>query len=247
MANVFGNVLGSGISSTVFGWMSSLLFWIVVIVGLAIILYIAIVVRKNRNFTIPLIEVVPLGVKKAGFNTSTKKMFGKKPLLAGWFGKKKILFGMIDVGKDKELVANDGRKVQQGSTLDFNDINQQKGIVVMRKPDDPLILIPVKYIYIDKASQSALMEIAPSDYRDASIEILDQNIKELKSNWDKIAPIVIGGIMVILLFVVILFIIQYSKWSITEAKDMVLQASKDITSTLASVGNQIATRPGGSP
>jgi hypothetical protein len=227
----------SGISNIAFQWASSAIVWVIIIGIMLMGSYGALVIRRNKKFSIPCAEQIELGDGKVGLNTTFKPFLRNKPFKAGWFGKQRIFFGLWDYGNDRECITNDGRKVQQASTSDFHDLNGQRGFILARKKDDPKILIPIKRIYLDERSQNSMNAIAPADFRDAAVEIFEQNTRESQQTWEKVVQYIALGVIAIILFITILMIIQYSKWSITEAKDLVIQVSKQTYQNAGVIGN----------
>ena len=243
----------AGLSGVAFQWLTSFMFWGVALFLVLIVVVGSLVIRKRRKLIYPAIELTDLGAGKIGF----------KSYKAGWFKTRTMLFGMFDYGGEDVLRLKDGRQVQDASSEDFHDINGKRGLLVIRKSDDPAILIPInkagttnyyKKIEIMKKDKEGnligtgkykliptpvttikkmevtnahlLMEIAPADYRDASVKIINNTEKETQGKWEKLAPILVFGTMAIVFMITIILIVQMVKQGQTEAKNLILEAGK---------------------
>lgn len=203
MGGILGNIGASGGSILL-----NLGFWMAFLVIFGIITVGAIFIRKNRKFKFPVLILNDLGGGKIGVE-KTK---------AGWFKSQKVLFGLIDKGGERRLETKDKRLVQQGSTEDFQEIGHTRGLIVMAKSDDPKILVPLKRLKLE--NKELLSAIAPADYRDASAKIISEAEKETKEGWEKIASVILYGLLGIILLVVIILTIQYSKSQMTAANEI---------------------------
>jgi len=123
----------SGIGTGAFKMLSSFLFWGIALLILLVLIVGGLMVRKKRKLKFPAVEITDLGAGKVGLR-STK---------AGWFKTKTFLFGMWDYGGEDVMKLKDGRKVQDVSSEDFHDINGTRGLLIVRKPDDPQVLLPI--------------------------------------------------------------------------------------------------------
>lgn len=226
----------SAISSGFLTIFSSLFFWLGVILVLVISTFGYLFMRKRKKLIYPLVVLTDLGAGKIGAKIRLKRG-------AGWFKKKSMFFGLFDFGGEDILRTWDKREIQNASSEDFHDINGRRGIICIRKSDDPSILLPV-----NKAGTSnryeikggilvpvknlkvinieLLNEIAPADYRDASSKIIDNAEKETMSKWEKLAPYVVFGFLGIIFLVCIIFIVQMVQHGQAEAKDLVLKAGQ---------------------
>ena len=234
-----------GATQGVYSMFSSTIFWVAIIGGLFILLFGMLYIRKQKRLSIPVIEITNIGGGKVGIK------YGK----AGWF-KSKSFLGLIDYAGEQHLTMKDGRVIQLGSSEDFHEINGRRGLLIQRKSDDPKILVPLGQAQVNKlkiekgqiikdvtlSNPILLTAIAPADYRDASVKLTEQAERETMSGFMKVLPIVGGFIMVLILFVVVILVIQYSKHSQTEAWKNTMEAikmagqNKDaIASTLAPI------------
>ena len=203
MAGVLGEASSQGL-----GMLTSMGFWAGVLAVLTIFLFVAIYVRKNKKFKYPVLILNDIGGGKIGVE-KTK---------AGWFKSQKILFGMIDRGGERRLEIKDKRLIQQGSSEDFQELGFRRGLIVMAKSDDPKILVPLKRMEIK--NKELLCAIAPADYRDASAKIISEAEKETKEGWEKIASVILYGLLGVILLVVIILTIQYSKSQMNSANEI---------------------------
>ena len=250
----------TGISSGILKIFSSLIFWLILIVGVVFLIFLFLIIKKRKKLIYPLMELTDLGAGKIGAKIKIKNG-------AGWFKKKTTFFGLIDYGGEDVLRTWDKREVQNASSEDFHDINGRRGLIVVRKSDDPAILLPVnkagisnKYKIVGEGKQGHLenidlipiksmklsntdflLEIAPADYRDASSKIIDSVSKETMSKWEKLAPYVVFGLLGIILLVSIIFIVQMVQHGQDSAKDMLLKAGQIV------VDNGKNTVPSGAP
>lgn len=194
------------IGGIAYGWVSTIIFWCFILVcilgGLTMYLWL----RKNRKLQYRCLEVIDIGGGKVGF------VYHR----AGWF-KSKWLLGLFDYGGEEILMLKDKRKVQLASSQDFQELNGKRGLVVFRKSDDPKIVLPITNITLNEKSKTMVNAIAPADYRDASIQLIKQAEQETMSKFARMLPAIAIGFGVILLFLVVLFVIQYAKHAQAEA------------------------------
>lgn len=227
----------SGISNGILGMLTSFMFWggVLVVLLSATIGYL--LLRKGKKLIYPLIILTDLGAGKMGINARLKKG-------AGWFKKKTFFFGLYDYGGEDVLRTWDKREVQNASSEDFHDINGKRGLVVVRKSDDPAILLPINKAGTTNKYQSGkdgdlipvksmkitnidlLSQIAPADYRDASTKIIENDTKETMSKWEKVLPFIAMGGLAIIVLICIIFIVQMVKTSQDQAKDLILEAGR---------------------
>ena len=185
-----------GIGGAIGGWGSSMLFWAVIAMALCAIFIGFLYIKKQFSYKFPVCEVVGVGEGKVMFEYSK----------AGWFKKKSFFFGLIQAGGEQEMrVKRGGRKVQQVSSMDYHEINGKRGLIVKRKDDDPEVLVPLSKFEI--SNEKLLAEIAPADYRDAAIDILDEKRKETLTWWDenKSTLLLAGVIIFALISLIIIF------------------------------------------
>jgi len=186
------------IGSSALGWGWTL----VMVLGVTAIIFVffvgGLVLARRRKLNIPIRELVRTGNGKVAM-LETK---------AGWFKKKRIFFNLIEMGGEQVLLVKDGwRRIYNASSKDYHDLSGEKGLFVARKDDDPEILVPISNIYIE--GMQMVMEIAPADFRDAGIEILDEKKKEAYSWWDENKASIISIIIVIVMLVMMIIFFKF--------------------------------------
>jgi len=169
------------LGATFFGWGTSLLFWSLLILALAIVFIIALYIRNKMRFTFPCLETVSLGQGKISVYISK----------AGWFKKNRYFFGLLERGGEQELICEDNkRKIFNVSSEDYHEINGKRGVIVKRKDDDPEILVPISKVEV--ANMGLLFKIAPADYRDAAVDILEKKRLETMDWLQRNSPMLIA-------------------------------------------------------
>ena len=207
----------SAFTGGMFAILSSLLFWLVMAIVFVIVAFMFLIVRKNKKLTIPIIEATPLGRGKLGVK------FGKK-LKGGWFKHKTTFFGLWDYGYEEVFKTKDKRQVLSISSEDYHEINGKMGLVCMRSPEDPRILVPISKAEVENGK--LLFEIAPADYRSVVVDIIKKAEKETQDKVDKIMQWVFWGGIIMFSFIAIILIVQMVKNGQAEAKDLILQAGQ---------------------
>ena len=201
--SIITDISGQGL-----GILTNGVLWIGILVVLVTFTFGILFIRKNKKFNFPVLILNELGSGKIGVE-KTK---------AGWFKTNKVLFGLIDKTGERRLETKDKRIVQQGSTADFHEIGYKRGLILMAKPDDPKILVPIKRMKIENAD--LILSIAPADYRDASSKIIREAEHETKEGWEKMASIILYGLLGIILLIVIILTIQYAKSQMNSANEI---------------------------
>lgn len=170
-----------GLGSNIFGWFSSILTWALVLLFVGGLVIIVLVIKKRLKYRYPCIELVGLGQGKMSiYNTK-----------AGWFKKRTAFFGLIETGGEQQLKCKDGKRtIHSASSVDYHEINGKRGIICKRKDDDPEVLVPLSRIDIE--NNHLLMRIAPADFRDAAVEILEDKRKETMTWLEKNAPMIVA-------------------------------------------------------
>lgn len=204
-----------GIGSAMLGWATSILFWGIVGLLLFVGFIIMLKIRKLRKFVFPCIEVTGLGQGKIML-TSTK---------AGWFKSQKRFFGLLDVSGEQELITKDNRKIQSASSIDYHDINGKRGIIVKRKDDDPEILVPLTSFQIK--NPELLARIAPADFRDASVNILEKYEKETMTWWQQNGGIIVLAGVIIFALIALIIVFNFAKGESTAWREFA-KTSKNV-------------------
>lgn len=223
----------SGILGIVLSWFSSVVFWFVVAIVILIGVMIILTLRKKRNLSFPAFEITCLKDGKTVIEHHK----------AGWFGKKKTLFGLMDYGKQKVMRLNDGRVVHDFSIDDYHEYRKKgkgkRAIIVTAHPEDKSMVVPISNSKLDSKSLNAVYEIAPADYRESAVEAFNDSSKELKGTMDRILPyVMLGGI--IIFFIVGLVI---TGQIISKAVESSASMLADAGDTLEKVAQLVSSRP----
>jgi len=228
MAELFGFMgANDGIIRMLYAWIVNPLIWIVLIMFTLLVSFGILWLRRKRRLVFPTIEIVDLGNKKFGLNN----------LKAGWFGRKKYLFRLIDRGEEI-LETQYGDEVLDFSTEDYQEVNGKRGVVCYRDPLNQKILVPINQLEIK--NKQLLAEIPPASYIDTVIDLVKDSEKETRDMTNQIVQWVMFGLIVIFALVSIIVIVNYAKSSIQEANDLVLSAGQTCLSSAKAVCSDIA-------
>jgi hypothetical protein len=206
-------------------WMKSGIFWLIVAVIITVCAVILLYVYKKSKLKYSCIELVSYGNGKVGINKTQ----------AGTFKKGSAMFGLLDTGRESCFKTADGKVILEASTDDLHDIFGKKGFIVRRKDDDPKILVPISKI--EWKNNRALFDIAPADFRDASVSIIADANKETQGWAEKYLPyVMLGGIVI---FFVVSFILasQFFNRTVDKAGEILIKVGQ----------NQGATAPSTAP
>ena len=197
-------------NSIIAGYFGSSLFWmfIIILLGIIVFFFIGFFNRRSKLKYINL-ELVKYGNGKAGFNLKKAGFFKAKTFLFFW-----------DYGTEILVRSSDGKIIEGAKTSHLHDIFGKKGFVTIRNPRDPKILVPVRNINFDNLS--LLLEIAPSDYRDASTRIFREAVKETQGTWEKILPYIAVGLCVFLCIISIVISMQITNNAINKVGNMLI-------------------------
>ena len=114
----------SGIGAGMFGLLSSMLTWALVLFGMIILVVVILKIRQSKKFKFPILEVTGLGQGKVAVHLSK----------AGWFKKQRKFFGLLEVAGEQELICKDGkRRVHNISSTDYHEFNNKRCIIAKRK------------------------------------------------------------------------------------------------------------------
>lgn len=194
------------------GWGTSILFWALVIVIVFAMFIGILVVRKRRRFEFPLLEIYNVGNGKIRTDVSR----------AGWFKKKKIFFNLLDIGGEEELRCKKGfRKIFNPSSIDYNEIDGKRGIIVKRKDDDPDVLVPLSRFAV--SNEKLIASIAPADYRDVSTQILEERKNETLTWWEKNAPILMTMGVIVFTVIALILVFQFARGESSAWRDALLE------------------------
>ena len=193
-----------GIGSMIFQWGTSLIFWALFMCFVVFIAIVFLVVKRNRRFEFPCLEIISLGQGKIRVQS------GK----CGWFRKKKVFFGLLDIAGEDELImkgkwGTKPRRILYASSTDYHEINGKRGIICKRKDDDPEILVPLNRFKVKNIS--LLSTIAPADYRDAANKILEDKRRESLSWWDENKTTVLMISTLVFCIIALIFILKFAQ------------------------------------
>jgi hypothetical protein len=213
MVSLGGNVDMNMVTNTLWGWVRAPITWVIFFIVLAVVFIAALYIRKKRRLTVPTVEVVNYGTSKAGFNH----------LKSGWFGKQLMFKGLWWKGPEV-LRASTGEEIRDFSTEDYQTVDGKRGVVCFRSPTNQDILVPISKVRID--GQHMVMDIAPAEYIDAAKEIYSDTKKETTDSREKLMQLASWALVVIVSLLCIIFIIQGWTHTMTESKDLLLQAGQ---------------------
>ena len=218
----------SGATQLLFDWLLSPFIWFALIFVFLAVTFGFLWIRKKRKLIYECIEIVDYDYGKTGFNM----------IKAGWFGKKKSLRGWIDYGEE-QVETQDGDRILNFSTEDFQEINGKRGIVCARDPVNPDVLVPITKIGLK--GKAMLAEIAPAEYRDAATRIIDEADRETSDKKAQVVQWILIGGTIIFALIAIIVITQMVKQGQAEASNLIVQAgeiclknAKEVCQTLAS-------------
>lgn len=218
----------SGPSALLFEWLLSPFIWFVLIFVVLAATFGFLWIRKKRKLIYGCLEIVDYSYGKSGFNL----------IKCGWFGKKKFLRGWWDYGEER-VETQDGDQILNFSTEDFQEINGKRAIVCSRDPVNPDVLVPINNVRIKGKEMFA--EIAPAEYRDAALRIIDEADRETSDRTAQIVQwILIGGTIIFALIAIILTT-QMVKQGQDKATDLILQAGQICLTNAKEVCQEIAT------
>lgn len=224
----------AGMLGGVLTWFSSIVFWIVVTLFIIIGGFLMLLVRKKRALTFNAFEL--------NFLKNGKLVWEHRK--AGWFGKKKMFFGLIDIGKEKVMMLNDGRIVRDFSVDDYHEYrkgNKKAGrcIFVMAHPEDKQMVVPISSASVDPVSLEAVYEIAPADYREAAVSSFGESVKELRGTLDRVLPYIMIGGMLIFFIIGLIISGQLTSQAVEGASGMLADAGD----TLERVAQLLSVQP----
>jgi len=201
----------SSILNIVKGYLGSGTVWfvlalIVMICGVLIYAYMS---RKSK-LKYNCLELVRFGNGKIGINL----------MKAGSF-KNKVFLGLFDYGTETITKVSDGRMIQQAKTSYLHDIFGKKGFIVFRSPKDPKILVPINKA--DFANMNLVFEIAPADYREASVRLFRSACEETKGTWEKLLPYLAVGFCIVLTIISIVINMQMTNNTVNKVGDMLIE------------------------
>lgn len=209
------------------------LFWLLMIIGFLLGVFLILVIRKKRRLQYEAVEIVDLGSGKTSLNV----------LKCGWFGKKSYLRGLWWSGREV-MKTGDGDFIENFSEEDYQEVNGKRGIVFYRDPTSR-ILVPINKLEIN--NKDLLATIPPAEFTDAAIDIVKDAEKETSGWKEKVIQLILWGTVIIFSLVAIIVIIQYVKTSqdkaaqlILDAGDVCLKSAKEICTDLINAPRGLA-------
>ncbi len=207
-----------GVFGGVTNWISNIWIVFLIIVALVLLFILLLLWNRHNKLMFPAWEIISFGNGKIGLNK----------LKVGRFSKKRVFFKLIELPADKDFYTSDHRPVQCASTEDcqkevkldnsLHIIDGKQGFLLKRKDGDPKILAPIDKVEID--NYDLIASIAPGDYRDTGSRLYKEAKNEMRGNWEKVAPLVIGGVIFILCFVALIISIQSSSTQLEESRKL---------------------------
>lgn len=217
-------------SGIMMSWLMTPFIWLIII-GFVLIFSVGmLILRKRRKFIFPLCEIVPIGDGKANINIYKKG--------AGWFGKNKMFFGLIDRG---EIVMKAKRdlEIRKFSNEDFHEVNGERAVLCVRDPFDQKILLPITRLDLDEKSKQILIEIPDADYTRIGAEIIEEATRETSDMREKMIQWLIFGGLIIFALVSIIVISQMVKNGQDKAASLILEAGKTCLENSRQICNDI--------
>ncbi len=152
--------------------------------------------------------------------------FEVKYTTAGWFREKKGFFNLWELKGPLQMELKDARKILNASSEDYVMINGKKGIRVMRKGDDPTMLVPLSKVKID--NYELIQHIAPADYQDAASKFIDDKVLETMNSMERWAGPIMLGVTVIIFLIALILVIQFAN----QRMDKILELQKSLQCSL---------------
>lgn len=184
--------------------------------------------KRHRKLSIPLAEEIPLSDNRTALKMSK----------CGWFGKHQQFWGLKESG-EQEVVTKDNRRILFVSSEDFTDINGRMGIRAIRKPDDPKVLIPVAKTTIK--NKELILDIAPADYRDVAVRLVELEHENLAKTWEKHAPMLVAIGLMVVAIVIGTYMIQQGANTSKYILDKSVETSKILKSATQTINTMPAT------
>jgi hypothetical protein len=204
-------------------------FFVFVLIAVAIFFAFLITMRAGK-YKWQVFVYKDFGNGKAGFNITR----------AGRFKRQRTLWGLIERGGEYTIECKDKAEIQEACDNDMQFINGRLGYVVYQKADDPKVYIPISKLNLtEDAKRQMLMQIAPANFRSTSKNIKMKNEVEMSKGWEKFLPLIEIIVMGMLIFLSVIFIIQYASHMVDKSGEILLQAKAACPS--------VATLPSSAP
>jgi hypothetical protein len=200
-----------GMGEGMMGLLTSTLTWAIALVVFMVVILIGAKIKQSRKFRYPCLEVIGLGQGKVSL-TITK---------AGWFKKKRSFFGLVEMSGEQEMICKDGkRKIHNISSTDYHEMNGRRAVICKRKDDDPDVLVPLSKVEIKNLD--LLASIAPADFRDAGIQIIEEKQRETMSWMEKNGALVIAMGIFIFGLIALVIVFNFAKGESTAWRDFAM-------------------------
>ena len=202
----------AGIGSGFGALFSSMLTWAIVALAFFVGAFLMLKFKQSRKFKLPVLEITGLGQGKVSVNLSK----------AGWFKKNRRFFGLIEVGGEQIMLTNKGkRRIYNISSTDYHEFNNKRCVICKRKDDDPEVLVPLSKVEV--TNLKLVTSIAPADYRDTAIQLMEEKRKETMSWLDKNAPLLIAMGVFVFGLIALVIIFNFAKGESSAWREMALQ------------------------
>jgi hypothetical protein len=209
----------SSIGPIVAGYAKNSLIWMLLIIILTIGIFFIYgwLVRRSKLKYFAL-EFVRFGNGKVGVNQ----------MKAGLFKSKTFLFGLFDYGNEFVMKTTNNKIIQGAKSTHLHDIFSKKGYILIRSPKDPKILVPISKVEFENLQ--AVMAIAPGDYRDASIRLVNEAIKET-AGWEKLLPYIAVGLVVVMTIINVVVNMQMTNHTTDKVGDILVRGCSNAQNT----------------
>jgi hypothetical protein len=204
----------SSYAGNVYGVVQTLSFWgiiIAIIIAACIMFFFAL---KYFKLKYPILIITDLGNGKINIE-STK---------GGYFRSRSFLG--VDYSGAEVMKTKKGRRINSSSTEDFHDIKGKRGLICYRKSDDPAILVPLTRV--DILGKNLTAQIAPADYRDAAVSIMEQTQQETMGKFEKYLPYVALSAVGVICLIIILVTTKFATGAHENAADLLRQVMQTV-------------------
>jgi hypothetical protein len=218
------------IGGFIFAYIFNPLMWLIIIIGILVVTFGFLKLRRMRAMKFPAVEFVDLGNGKMGMNL----------LKCGWIGIKLQLKGWWWSGR--EVMRTDAMEiVQLFSEEDFQEVNGKRGVVFYRDPVSRTLL-PISQLKVK--NKELALAIPDGDYVDNAISIVRDAEKETSDRMAQLIQWAIMGGIIIFALVSIIIIVQMVTKSQDKASELILSAGKTCLESAKAVCSEIASTVG---
>lgn len=226
----------SGAGVIFYQWGTSVVFWTIACFLCGLTGFGGLYLRKRKRYNKPVLELFEVGnvVYKSDGKVDWEKsagLFDFKLTEGGWFRSRWTLFNLWDYGTENIFQMKDGTRVYDVSHNDYKRINGKNGLVVIRDPNDSRFAIPIGKFALTANAKEAMADIAPIDLRNAAVSAIEAVDIEMKTKWEKWAPILTAGFLGMVLIFSILLIAQYGKHNIEQVTELLRYVSDKVSIT----------------